>query len=335
MAKVGEGDERWIVKEREDGTNVNGWHWKETNLTGWSQSRLKELLGPVVAFEDGTGYAKVTEVEKIEGDVTVQSRKQKKFPLYELEITLKWEGELYDDQGKVKASAKGRVKIPDLSEETYDDLEMTVAVEEETDAKRPLKEAMRKAGSAKVREACMAFVKELKETVNSGQDALKVKVAAPPTERANASYVVAAAEKSKLASIKIKYEFSPPPPVLYETFLDTNRIRGATASDAEISKEVGGKIRLFSGAVEGENVELSPYDEGRGTAVIRWKWRFTTWQPGVHSEVTLTFSEKNGGTVLELTQTGVPDEEKERTEKGWKGLLLDRIKAMLGGSVLK
>ena len=51
--------------------NVNGWHWKETNLTGWSQSRLKELLGPVVAFEDGTGYAKVTEVEKIEGDVTV------------------------------------------------------------------------------------------------------------------------------------------------------------------------------------------------------------------------------------------------------------------------
>ena len=100
MAKVGEGDERWIVKEREDGTNVNGWHWKETNLTGWSQSRLKELLGPVVAFEDGTGYAKVTEVEKIEGDVTVQSRKQKKFPLYELEIKLKWEGQLWDAQVK-------------------------------------------------------------------------------------------------------------------------------------------------------------------------------------------------------------------------------------------
>ena len=27
MAKVGEGDERWIVKEREDGKNCNGWHW--------------------------------------------------------------------------------------------------------------------------------------------------------------------------------------------------------------------------------------------------------------------------------------------------------------------
>ena len=40
MAKVGEGDERWIVKEREDGKNCNGWHWSETNLTEWSKEQL-------------------------------------------------------------------------------------------------------------------------------------------------------------------------------------------------------------------------------------------------------------------------------------------------------
>ena len=27
MAKWGEGDPRWIVEERSDGTNVNNWHW--------------------------------------------------------------------------------------------------------------------------------------------------------------------------------------------------------------------------------------------------------------------------------------------------------------------
>ena len=59
------------------------------------------------------------------GDVTIQFRKQKKFPLYELEITLKWKGELWDAEGKVQTEAEGKVKIPDLSEETYDDLEMT------------------------------------------------------------------------------------------------------------------------------------------------------------------------------------------------------------------
>ena len=179
MAKVGEGDERWIVKEREDGANVNGWHWSEKNLTEWAKERLTELLSDIVVLDDSTGSCKVCKVEKMVGDVTVQARKQKKFPLYELEITLNWEGQLFDAearstltpprvcavsrvpraaccvpacdgrggcdsdgttvwraQGKSKVDAKGKVKIPDLSEETYDDLEMTVTLEEESDAKR-------------------------------------------------------------------------------------------------------------------------------------------------------------------------------------------------------
>ena len=90
MAKQGEGDARWIVKEREDGTNCNGWHWSEVNLTAWSKERLTELLTAVVVFEDSTGVCKITAMDKCTGDVTVQSRKQKKFPLYELEIVLKW-----------------------------------------------------------------------------------------------------------------------------------------------------------------------------------------------------------------------------------------------------
>ena len=55
-------------------------------------------VGIVAMDDEKKGWCKVTAMEKCEGDVTVQSRKQKKFPLYELEITLKWEGELYDDQ---------------------------------------------------------------------------------------------------------------------------------------------------------------------------------------------------------------------------------------------
>jgi len=27
MAEFGKGDPRWIVNEREDGRNVNAWHW--------------------------------------------------------------------------------------------------------------------------------------------------------------------------------------------------------------------------------------------------------------------------------------------------------------------
>ena len=73
MAKVGEGDKRWLVEDRKDGTNVrhafvdpcntslpalvmdlpetmfgiqvNSWHWAEKDVLTWAKTRLTELLG--------------------------------------------------------------------------------------------------------------------------------------------------------------------------------------------------------------------------------------------------------------------------------------------------
>ena len=38
MAKWGQGDPRWIVEEREDGTNVNNWHWCGRAVAGAAAS---------------------------------------------------------------------------------------------------------------------------------------------------------------------------------------------------------------------------------------------------------------------------------------------------------
>jgi len=333
MAKRDEADERWIVKDREDGRNCNNWHWVETNLTNWSEKRLKELLKDLVVREDARGFVKVVELEKMKGDVTVQSRKQKKFPLYELELVLTWKGEVWGDDGKAAVEASGKIKIPDLSEETYDDdMEMTVLCDDETGAKRPLKEAVRTIGVPKVRGACQRFVKELKESVGKGAEASMASAKPPAEKRANAQYVVSAEENKKTGKVVVNYHFNPPPHVLYESLLDTDRIRGMTASDATMSKEVGGSFSMFSGAVEGTNIELKPFDGTK--AVIKWKWRFSTWPPGHHSTVTITLEDKDGSTDLKLVQLGVPEAERERTEKGWGSLLFDRLKAMLGGRLL-
>ncbi len=48
MARIGEGDERWIVQDREDGTNVNSWHWAERDVLPWAKRRLQELLGALL-----------------------------------------------------------------------------------------------------------------------------------------------------------------------------------------------------------------------------------------------------------------------------------------------
>ena len=45
MAKIGEGDARWIVSERQDGTNVHNWHWSEKDVMPWARQRFSELLG--------------------------------------------------------------------------------------------------------------------------------------------------------------------------------------------------------------------------------------------------------------------------------------------------
>lgn len=81
MAKIGEGDDRWIVKEREDGKNVNNWHWSETSLTEWARERLEARLKDVVVREDASGTCKLLCLDSMKGDVTIQSRKQKRFPL--------------------------------------------------------------------------------------------------------------------------------------------------------------------------------------------------------------------------------------------------------------
>ncbi|KAA8499931.1 Activator of 90 kDa heat shock protein ATPase-like 1 [Porphyridium purpureum] len=114
MAKVGEGDARWIVEDREDGANVNNWHWAERNVFSWASARLRELLQGVVlpvgevdpsAPHDvrsstsssqnnnrSSTYARVVvyKVDKIEGDAMLYNRKGKLKTLADLKVEAKW-----------------------------------------------------------------------------------------------------------------------------------------------------------------------------------------------------------------------------------------------------
>ena len=70
MAKWGEGDERWIVQEREDGANVNGWHWEEKQRMHWMQERIPQMLHGLQADSaQDIAAIRVKEVTSIKGDV--------------------------------------------------------------------------------------------------------------------------------------------------------------------------------------------------------------------------------------------------------------------------
>jgi activator of HSP90 ATPase len=93
MALKGQGDPRWIVESRADGANVNAWHWTETDLSEWAKDKLKQLLAGI-PIESDKFVGGTTTVTHVDGDVTVNTRKQKTIVLYELDVTVKWEGQL-------------------------------------------------------------------------------------------------------------------------------------------------------------------------------------------------------------------------------------------------
>jgi hypothetical protein len=75
MAKWGEGDSRWIVQERDDGANVNGWHWEEKQRMHWMRERIPKLLQDLSADDPtAAGKVRVKEVTSVDGDVRIFPR---------------------------------------------------------------------------------------------------------------------------------------------------------------------------------------------------------------------------------------------------------------------
>lgn len=128
MAKLGEGDKRWIVEDRKDGANVNAWHWTERDDTKWAKEAFKSVICGKALDEAGLlTFAK--DIDHWEGDVLFFNRKGKQTVVYNLEIRMKWKGYIVDGEGTQLAKGSGKVSIYELSEEALDEgLDLTVEI---------------------------------------------------------------------------------------------------------------------------------------------------------------------------------------------------------------
>ncbi|CAI8602281.1 unnamed protein product [Vicia faba] len=351
MAKYGEGDKRWIVEDRPDGTNVHNWHWSETNCLEWSRTFFNKLFNNLKILDgEGNFHATVKKVEKLDGEAYVNVRKGKIIPGYEISVSISWEGEARDSEGKILHKLVGSFEIPYISDENADeDPEVRVSVKDEGIIGKSLKDAVVVKGKPLILEKVRVWV----ESMSKGgpvKDELETKKVASP-QRSNSSSVVAAAKKKEPAevvavatknekekvkkgckTISLNEKFNCRAKDLFEILMDENRWKGFTQSNARISKEVGGEFSIFDGSVTGENVEL---EEGK---LIVQKWRFGSWPDGKHSLVRIVFEEPESGiTVVKLTHTDVPEEDRygnatvvENTEKGWRDLIFQRIRSVFG-----
>lgn len=109
-------DPRWQVTQRTDGANVNGWHWEEKNRVSWSKDRLTELLGNGVGpapIDPAVGSAGITKLKDCTGEAYQTLRKgNKKFAVYDLYVTLEWNGTWVQDGAAVEVT--GEVAISEF-----------------------------------------------------------------------------------------------------------------------------------------------------------------------------------------------------------------------------
>jgi len=289
-----------------------------------------ELIGGVVLETDKASFS--TSDVTCKGEVTVNTRKQKTIFLYELEIGFKWTGELIGKDGK---KFKGNVSLPYISEENDDDdFEVKVSVEESGGDAETLRGEVRAKIIPFLKEKVPQMLQEMRG-VATGKTKLPPKKQVPV--RLDTVAPITPSQEKASGPLKVKDQesftitekFLCSPRDLFECFVDNARAKSFAGGDSIVSREKGGKFRLFGGSVEGENIEVD------NPKKLVQKWRFSSWPEGHYSTVTITLEEKDNKTICKLTQVGVPSEDMERTEKGWSSNFWTRIKGVFGfGSML-
>ena len=125
-------------------------------------------------------------------------------------------------------------------------------------------------------------------------------------------------------TIRKVYKISSQTDDVWQALVDPVMIDKWSGSSNKMSSEVGRDFELWDGDIFGKNLEVIP-----GKKLVQ-EWYGGNWPEP--SKVTFTIKKDQKGTILELVQINVPDEEFEDIERGWDEYYLGPIKEMLENS---
>lgn len=352
MAKWGEGDPRWIVEERPDATNVNNWHWTEKNADQWSKAKLKDLFSNLVIEDPKIGNVVIEEVDKIEGEARVNNRKGKLIFFYEWEISLKWKGCVNGKDTEVK----GKIEIPNLSEEHVDmkDVDVDVSLTTKGPEADILKEMMRVgAGAKRIRECLAEYLSALKNEYSTGvilpkkgsengsvippqskapaANNVKSNMAETEKRMGNVNITNSCGVRIEVDDLRIEESMKCTGQELYNALTQKDMIQIFTGGSAKMADaaEANGAFELLGGSISGKFLEVVPF-----TKIVQ-EWRLKTWPAGHFSTVTITLKQTKEDTKLTLVQKAVPVKEIESTRQGWHRYYFEAMKRSFGfGAVL-
>ena len=105
--------------------------------------------------------------------------------------------------------------------------------------------------------------------------------------------------------------FKAGPHAVYEALMDSRRHAAFSGMPARISRKPGGRFTAYGPYLSGVNLELIP-----GKKIVQL-WRSKNWPKFHYSTVTFVLTKVKGGTRLDFTQAGVPDNDYKAKKSGW------------------
>ena len=117
------------------------------------------------------------------------------------------------------------------------------------------------------------------------------------------------------------------PQEIYEAWLDGVAHSAMTGSEARMSDAIGEAVSAFDGYISGRNLELVP-----GERIVQ-SWRTAEFEEEhADSLITVTLEDADGGALLTLVHTNVPDELTSYEQGGWEEYYFEPMKAYFSAS---
>lgn len=343
MAKVGEGDNRWIVKERGDGKNVNNWHWSETNCLKFTENGLRDKIMDMDLLEGDSelGPCRITSLNKCDGDCYTYNRKSKLHLFYDMTMQFGWKG--------IEEGVEGTIDLPNVSDEIEEEpMEIQVSTSSKHAKIDKIKESIRRKGRDLLQALILSFLQDMKATIhsksiaststsnnNSNSDSNEQTTASAASTPASSSSSATTTSKpvhQSTDTVTLRFQFGCSTGEIYDFLTNAQRISYTTRAPAVIDARVGGKMEMFAGAVSGTYLELVP-----GEKIVQ-SWRMSSWAENAFSNVTITLMTADNGTTLTLHQTNIPSRDQsgfdviKQVEEGWRSRFFQQMKAASGWS---
>ncbi|XP_015413492.1 PREDICTED: activator of 90 kDa heat shock protein ATPase homolog 1 [Myotis davidii] len=243
----------------------------ERDASNWSTDKLKTLF-LAVRVQNEEGKCEVTEVNKLDGEASINNRKGKLIFFYEWSIKLNWTG-----TSKSGVQYKGHVEIPNLSDEnSVDEVEISVSLaKDEPDTN--LVALMKEEGVKLLREAMGIYISTLKTEFTQGMilptlNGESVAPAGQPAPKTDERKAKSAPSKTQTRPVGVKIPtckitlrdtFLTSPEELYRVLTTQELVQAFTHAPATLEADKGGKFHLVDGNVTGEFTDLGTLPPSR------------------------------------------------------------------------